>query len=194
MSIRTCLAILLACFAVWHVSRAMEPAAKDGATLDQRYAQTYLSLAETNLQRVQQINARVAHVISANVAADYAADVETAKARLAEAAAPAAGADSLAFWLRPAEASVRSAEAAWKSAVRANERKADTVDALEVQRLRLLFELAQLNVERGRQAVGKSPEVQLRWQLSLLHDDVAQLKEYVYRNPPTSRAYPLWRY
>nr|AUN37415.1 hypothetical protein [uncultured bacterium] len=193
MTVHRWLLVSLACLAVWQITGAVESAGLEDVSLDQRHASAQLALAETSLQRVRQVNARVANVISANVVAEYVGDVETAKLRVAN-VENAGGGEPFAVWLRGAEASARAAEAAWKSAVRANEQKSDTVDPLEVQRLRLLMELAQLNVERGRAIADKPRETQLQWQLGLLHDDVERLKEYVLRNPPASRAHLLWRF
>lgn len=166
--------------------------ASQAESLEVRYARLWLQLAETNLQRAQRANQRVANAVPANVVAEYRARVDVARARLES--SQAAKPDQLAFWQAGAAAAHRAAEVRYQSASAANARMANTIDPGEVERLRLRTALAELQVERGRAVAGAAPAAQLRWQLEVLFDQVDELREENLPGRPSGPVLPLWRW
>src|SRR5580704_17286646 len=77
-------------------------------TIDVRYARAQLQLAQANVQRVQQINQRLARTVPASVVAEYQRDRDVAKAQMQQAESRAAE-DPFAVWLS-------RADAIWKNA------------------------------------------------------------------------------
>lgn len=165
------------------------PAASD--SLNVRYAQAQLALAEANLKRAERANQLVSKVVPANVVSEYRQDVDVAKIRLADAQG-----DNSAFSaaVRAAEASAASAEKSWQGAVAANRTVANTIDSVDVERLRLRAEVYRLNAERGRLLVAAPRDAQLEWQVSVLSNEVDRLNEAMFRMARPQGAYPLWQY
>ncbi|MBI3462846.1 MAG: hypothetical protein HY000_07265 [Planctomycetes bacterium] len=160
--------------------------------LDVRYARAHLALAEANLARVDRANRRVANAVAGVVVVGYQEDLAVAKVRLQ--AALGESDEPSAFWLRVAEAAAKTADRNWRSAAAANQRAAGTIHELDIERLRLRAEVAQLNLERGRALADASPEDRMQWQIELVHDELQRLDEEVVRNAPGSRMFPIWRY
>jgi hypothetical protein len=173
-----------------------EPAAKRAVgekqeSLDVRYARMKLELAEANLQKVQRMNQRVPGAVPAEVIREYQQDVEVARSRL-QAAAGGGGGNPFQTWVSRAEAAARSAELEWNNALAVNRRTPGTVEAIDLERLRLRSEVARLDLERGQALLDASPEAQRQWQVGFLENEVQRLNEEVLRKPPSQRAYPLW--
>lgn len=165
---------------------------KSPRNLELEYAEAQLRLAETNLRKVQVTNERFPKTVSASVIADYGEDLAIAKAQY-DGVKKGGDDDFFAGWLRRIESSVRAAEASYNSARVANQRSPGTVDAMDVERMRLRMEIARLQLERGKLLAGSNVEQQLRWQVQVLNDEVAHLKVQTSRITPQTRLYP-WRY
>ena len=165
---------------------------KSPRNLELEYAEAQLRLAETNLRKVQVTNERFPKTVSASVIADYGEDLAIAKAQY-EGVRQGGNDDFFAGWLRRIESSVKAAEASYNSARVANQRSPGTVDAMDVDRMRLRMEIARLQLERGKLLAGSPVEQQLRWQVQVLNDEVAHLKVQTSRITPQTRLYP-WRY
>jgi hypothetical protein len=159
-------------------------------TIDVRYARAQLQLAETNLQRVQQINQRLARTVPASVVAEYQRDVDVAKAQMQQAESPAVE-DAFAVWLRQAESIWKNADTIWKNAVTINQRSRGTFENLDVERFRLRAEVTRLQLERGQLLAHAPRDVQLQWQLDLVNNEVQRLKEES-RAAPFSRFWRVW--
>lgn len=185
--------ILIALLMAGMTAAAEPQGAVSGESLEVRSARAQLRLAEANLLRMERANQRVAGTIPSEVVNEYRDDVAVAKARLERALGGSKEAQFLAS-LRNAQAGLRAVEAQWTGAQAANRRTPGAYDEMDVERLRLLAEVARLRVERGQALVGKSPEAQREWQIEYLTDEVQRLREAVFRNPPVSRVYPLWWY
>ena len=152
-----------------------------------------LQLAEANLNRVEQINKRVARAVPSSVVADYQLDVKVAKTRLEQATAGGA-AGEFQVWLQRAEAERKTAETTWKNATEVNQRVPGTYDALDVERFRLRAEVAKLQLERGQTLVDSGREAQVQWEIDLLDNQVQRLKEESSRATTIIRYYPSWRW
>jgi hypothetical protein len=172
--------------------KAIEQDAANADSLDLRYAQAHVQLAEANLARVARANQRVANAVAGVVVSAYEEDMAVAKLRLQ--AAQGEVKDPFEVWLRVAEAAAKSAERQWKASLAANSRAAGTIHPLDVDRLRLRAEVTQLNLERGRMLVEAPAEARVQWQHELLYDELQRLDEEVLRNAPGSRIFPIWRY
>ncbi len=162
------------------------------ANLELRYAKAQYKLAETSLKKLELTNQRFPKTVSASVIADYAEDLAIAKAQL-ESARQNAGADLFAGWVRRVESNLKTAEASYTSAQTANQRQPGTVDTLDLERLRLRVEISKLQLERGRMLASAPLDQKLEWQVQVLNDEVARLKEQTSRIAPQTRVYP-WRY
>lgn len=169
------------------------PGTADHENLELAYARAKLALAEANLKRVEARNQKVANAVSHNVVTAYRGDVDIARRALED--ATQADADDFGVWLRRVEIQWKAAEAVWKSAVAANQRKQGTVDPLDVERLRLRAELLRINHERGQTLRDQPRETQLAWRLGSLEDEIERLNEVVFRTTPARGSSPtIWYY
>jgi hypothetical protein len=167
-------------------------APESALTLEMKYAEAQFKLAETNLRKVELTNQRFQKTVSASVIADYAEDLAIAKAQLDS--VREGGHDVLfAGWIRRVESNMKTAEATYNSARLANQRQPGTVDVLDVERSRLRFEIARLQLEQGKLLASATVDERLRWQVQVLNDEVASLKVQTSRIAPGTRVYP-WRY
>jgi hypothetical protein len=184
-----------ACGLAATTANTSEPPRPEGTprNFDTEYAEAKLELAQANLQRAESMNQKVSNAVSANVVAEYRQDVEVAKLRLED--AKAGKPDAFAVWLRSAEKKAAAAKTAWESAVAANKRTKGTVEATDVDRLRLRSQVLRLNFERGQSLANEPREAQLEWRVSSLGDEVERLSEVVLRNAPSrSGNQPVWYY
>jgi len=167
-------------------------APESAQNLEMKYAETQYKLAETNLRKVELTNQRFQKTVSASVIADYTEDLAIAKAQLD--GVREGGPDVLfAGWLRSVESNMKTAEATYNSARLANQRQPGTVNVLDVERSRLRFEIARLQLEQGKLLASATVDERLRWQVQVLNDEVASLKVQTSRIAPGTRVYP-WRY
>lgn len=182
-------AFLLGGIAVWAVDE-QDSAKQD--SLDIRYARTHVQLAEANLARVDRANQRVANAVAGVVVSAYQEDLAVAKLRLQAALGEIN--DPFDVWLRAAEAAAKTANRQWTSSVAANRRAAGAIHELDIDRLRLRAEVAQLNLERGRALADGSPQARVQWQAELMYDELQRLNEEVIRSAPGNRIVSIWRY
>ncbi len=148
----------------------------DQNSLAVRYAKAQLRLAELTLQKAQAMNRRVPSTISAPMIALFTDEVEFAKAQL-DLAGRSGGFDPFQALLRRAELNLRNSETRLKKAVEADKLIPGTFDESDIERLRVNVELATVRLERGKSLVNAGAESKLQWQVELLNDDVARLKE-----------------
>jgi len=179
----------------WLGQPAETPAPSDTASesANVRYARAQLQLAEANLNRVEQINKRVARAVPSSVVAEYQLDVKVAKTRLEQATAGGAVGE-FQVWLQRAEAERKTAETNWKNATEVNKRVPGTYDPLDVERFRLRAEVAKLQLERGQALVDSGREAQVQWEIDLLDNQIQRLKEESSRATTIIRYYPSWRW
>ncbi len=122
------------------------------------------------------MNKKVPGTIPGDLIAQYADDVEIAKLQL-QATQRAGGADPLQEWLLRVELALRSAEHLYKNAERAENGTPGTYQPIDIERLRLAVEAAQLQVERGRSLVKASPEAKLQWVVDVMSDELLRVKK-----------------
>jgi hypothetical protein len=156
-----------------------------------RYARAQVQLAEANLNRVEQMNKKLARAVPGSVVADYQHNVQVAKTRLEQAAA-APAANDFQVWLQRADAERLAAEKTWKNASAVNSRSPGTFEPLDIERYRLRAEVAKLQLERGQTLIDASRDSQLQWEIDMLDNQVQRLKEESNRTTPYIRTYPNW--
>jgi uncharacterized protein YPO0396 len=187
---------LLMVIGYFFVGQVPEPSAPapSGApaseTVDVRYARAQLQLAQANLQRVQQINQRLARTVPASVVAEYQGDLDVAKTQMQQAESRSV-ADGFSVWLRRAESIWKNADTIWKNAVTIKQRSTGTFETLDIERFRLRAEVTRLQLERGQLLVRGPRESQLQWQLDLVNNEVQRLKEES-RTAPFARFWRVW--
>lgn len=189
------IACSLACGIAFTMAQSAEPPRPEGTPrdFDTEYAEAKLDLAKANLKRAEEMNQKVSNAVSANVVAEYRQDLEVAKLRLED--AKQGNSDVFGIWLRSAEKKATAAKTAWESAVAANKRTKGTVEATDLERLRLRSQVLRLNFERGQSLATQSREAQLEWRVSSLGDEVERLSEVVLRHAPSrSGNQPVWYY
>jgi len=187
---------LLMVIGYFFVGQVPEPSAPapSGApaseTVDVRYARAQLQLAQANLQRVQQINQRLARTVPASVVAEYQGDLDVAKTQMQQAESRSV-ADGFSVWLRRAESIWKNADTIWKNAVTIKQRSTGTFETLDIERFRLRAEVTRLQLERGQLLVRGPRESQLQWQLDLVNNEVQRLTEES-RTAPFARFWRVW--
>jgi hypothetical protein len=174
------------------ITQTPAPSHTISESVEVRYAQAQLQLAEANLNRVEQSNKRVARSVPSSVVADYQHNVQVAKTRLEQATAGRA-AGEFQVWLQRAEAERRTAETTWKNATAANVSVPGTVEPLDIERYRLRAEVAKLQLERGKTLVDSGREAQLQWEIDMLDNQVQRLKEESGQSTPFIN-FPSWRW
>lgn len=117
------------------------PSETNSESVEVRYARAQLQLAEANLNRVEQMNKRLARSVPDSVVAEYQQNVRVAKTRL-EQAVVAPAASEFQVWLQRALAERNTAEKTWKNATAVNGRSPGAFEPLDIERFRL---------RRGRQ-------------------------------------------
>lgn len=161
----------------YRAGTAAQPAkANDKDSLAVRYAQAQLRLAELTLQKAQSLNQKMANTITPAMVSVFTDDVEFAKSQL-QAVKSTGKLDSYQGLLRRAELGLRSAEQSLKKLTEADKLVPGTFDASDIERLKLNVELAKVRLERGKTLANADPQAKLQWQVELLNDDVARLKE-----------------
>ncbi len=160
---------------------ARDPAGADkanGENLDAQFAQTQIALADVNLKRALASNKKVPNTVSDETLSNYRQELEAAKARLQ---LLQQGGSDMQFkdCLRTAQSAASNAEAQWHAADNANKRLAGTIDPLDVERFRLQFELARLELQRGEALANGTAEAKLEWEVGRLHYELEQLREKV---------------
>jgi hypothetical protein len=144
-----------------------------------RYARAQLRLAELTLRKARELNRKVPLTIPNPMMAQFADDVTYAKAQL-QVAERSKGADVYGSWVERAEVTVRTAEAKLKQASEVDRAVPGTFEPIDMDRFRLGVEIAKLQLERGRSLANASPEDRMQWQLEVLGDGMARLKEQIW--------------
>lgn len=176
--------LLTVCGATFYKSGSAAPAAKgsdekEAESIAVRYARAQLRVAELTLQKALAMNKRLAGTLVSGMVSQFSDEVELSKLRL-QAAMSSSEIDPLQACLQRAELSVRTAETKLKKASETNQQVPNTVSQVDLERLRAGIEVARLRLEYGRSLVSASSESRLQWQIELLNDELARVKEQTY--------------
>jgi acyl-coenzyme A thioesterase PaaI-like protein len=168
------------CAATLYQSGSAAPAKESAAeSLDVRCARAKLRLAELTLQKAQEMNRKVAGTLTGGLIAQFADDVQLAKLQLQNATRPE-GLDAHQAYMLRAELIRHQADARLKRAKEADQRSPGVVSANELERFSLEADIAQIRVERGQSLADASPDAKLQWQVDMLNDELARVKEQTY--------------
>jgi len=144
-----------------------------------RCAQAQLRLAEVTLEKAQAMNQKVAGTLVGSMVSQLADDVDYARVRV-ESIGPNGEVDYYKTCMQRAALSMRLAQARLQRAIEANKRVPGTVSDLDLERLRLGVEIAQLRIEGGRGMANASREEKLQWQIDMLNEELALIKQKTY--------------
>ncbi len=150
------------------------PAEDQQRDLEIRYAQAYLNLMEATLGKYQEINRKEARTIGPAVI-EGIQDAVRERREQVQLAQSDDTADSQVY-VSSAQADLRLAEQAVRSALAAKARSALAVSDSELARLKAQEELAKIRVERASHLASESPLANVRYELELLREDVQELQ------------------
>ena len=141
--------------------------------LDVRYIRIRLALSQLELQRVRQINQRIPGTFTKTaleaIEQSVIIDEEQYKALTQK------GGQRIPLYIIAAEANVKAAQQALQRVLSINQQNPDTISAMEVERLRLLAELASVALEKARSIKPQNEAQFLQWQIDQLREDLYQL-------------------
>lgn len=185
-------AIFLAGFGLAYALQPQPDQDKHGQreSLDIRYAQAQVALAETNLRRLQDMNAKVKNSVSGDLIVSTTQDLAIAQLDLQ---AARAGGGDFNVWLERAAADWKYADALYQGAAAADKHVPGTINPIDLERRRLRAQVAQLQYERGESAKG-TPALEETWRLSLIASEIQTLKDEVRQTVPSTPIYPYWRW
>ncbi len=175
------LSILATCGALFYQSRSVAQApdkdaqASNKEPIEVRYARARLRQAELTLQKAQDLNKKMGGTLIGGTVSQFSDDVEFAKYQLQLAQHPEA--DSLRGIIARAELDLRMAETRLKKVIETNQRAPEVVSAADVERSRLSVEVIKLRIERGKSLADASTDAKLQWQIDVLADELARVRE-----------------
>ncbi len=159
-------------------AKQMEELDREREEINVKYAETFLRLSEVQLQKILDFNRRVPGGFSEAEVERLRRMVEVAKERLEW--VRKAGHKQSAANIFQAEATVQNAETNYNKAQSANNRVPGAVPQLEMDRLRLVAELARMSLQKARLAAEANSSVaDVQWELDQLREDVLQLRSRV---------------
>ena len=142
-------------------------------------AEANLKLAQMNLDRMKQLNQKVPGTLIAGMVDQFTEEVELAQQELEVAKKTPGGSPYLATVERMRLA-LRSAEARAKRALNTHEQAPDIVSKDDVERMRQIAVIADLQLQRGLALEKASPQQQLQWQLEVYGNEIDRVRIYAY--------------
>jgi hypothetical protein len=182
MTVRRLAAVLTVLITGVALGRAADPIRSTGELTEStsvRHAKLQLRLAELNLQKVREMNKRVPSTYITGMVAQFMADVELAKSQL-QLVQQSDEPDCFHRFLALAESDLRLAEARAKQAADANLRAPTMISRNDVERMQLVVQIAQLQLDRGKAVANGTPEAKSQWQFELLSDELRRLRQQTY--------------
>jgi hypothetical protein len=141
-----------------------------------RYARLRLRMAEVALDKAKQMNQKVPGTLPADLMSQFSQDVSVAKVQLQN-STRADGGDLLLGWIARAEMTLNDAKMKLNSATRTEQRTPGTYEPIDIERLRLSAELAQLQLDRGKSLIDASADAKLQWIVDMVDDELLRLKK-----------------
>jgi predicted outer membrane protein len=153
---------------------AREEAPSNWKSLEQRYAEASLELANARLAMAQSQNKAVAGTVSKQTMNELQSGVQVARDR-AKQLAVNQNANSFSPQITAVEGAIQTLEADYDEAIKANQLQAGAVPDVELRR-----EQAEINVAKVRLAALKmlpqqSPQARVEWEIRMLQDDIHAL-------------------
>lgn len=134
-----------------------------------QYARMLLKLAEVNMQYANRQNQRVSGTVPPAVMDDLQDDLLEAKARVQ---ALEGSSDQAQAALKGLEASSQAAKRRYQRAREANDISNGAVPEGQLERLKVLADLADLRIKRAQELSNAPHADQIQWQIDLLREDV----------------------
>jgi len=163
-------------FAVFQQNRApAQPAGAPSASeLNIRYSEIYLELAKVQLQRSLDTNKQVPGTFT-NVAIEALRQVVFVAEKQLDMFKKSNGQPVNTF-LVSAEANARACSVSYNRAKAVNQSNPGTIPAVEIERLRLTADLANINLEKAKTIGNESSQEYMQWQIDQLREEFFQLR------------------
>ncbi len=142
-------------------------------------AEANLKLAQMNFERMQQLNQKVRGTLIAGMVDQFREEVELAQQQL-DVAKKTPGGDPYLATVERMRLALRSAEARAKRALDTHEQAPDIVSKDDVERMRQIAVIADLQLQRGLALKSATPQQQLQWQLEVLGNEIDRVRIYTY--------------
>lgn len=150
-------------------------AAEKARDLDLRYSEAMLGLARLELQRAMGINRQIPGTFTKTAIEALEQSVIVCEAQV-EALKEN---KRIPLYLIAAEANAKAARQSLQRVLAINQQNPGTITPIEVERLRLTAELANLALEKARTIKPQNEAQFLQWQLDQLREDLFQLRNRV---------------
>ena len=172
--------IVVMVLAIAPVVHAQEEQKSNSIDYRLQYAKAFLAYSKVNLERAENMNARVSGTVPAALVEEYRDDVEVAE-KLLSVAQSGDATHTFSVFVRLAEASYNQATRDYERAKALRTRTRGSFSELDVERLRLRAELAKINLEEGRSLTDGPEERQSQWKMRLLYTEVMRLNGQIQR-------------
>jgi len=142
-------------------------------------AEANLKLAQMNFARMQQLNQKVRGTLIAGMVDQFREEVELAQQQL-DVAKKTPGGDPYQATVERMRLALRSAEARAKRALDTHEQAPDIVSKDDVERVRQIAVIADLQLQRGLALESATPQQQLQWQVEVFANEIDRVRIYTY--------------
>lgn len=160
-------------------SAAQEEPKYDFGKLTVQVAEAKLKLAQMNLQRMQELNNKVRGTLITGMVEQFTEEVELAEREL-KAAQGNPGGDPFNATIERMRLGLRSAEDREKRALATYEKAPDIVTKGDIERLRQVAVVADLQLQRGLALKDADSAKQLQWQLDVFASELDRVRIYTY--------------
>jgi uncharacterized membrane protein YccC len=151
----------------------------DFGQLTIQVADAKLKLAQMNLQRMQELNNKVRGTLITGMVEQFTEEVELAEREL-KAAKSNPGGDPFLAALERMRLALRSAEDREKRALATYEKAPDIVTKGDIERLRQVAVVADLQLQRGLALEGADAGKQVQWQIDVFASELDRVRVYCY--------------
>lgn len=142
-------------------------------------AEAQLKLAQMNYERMKQLNEKVRGTLIAGMVEQFAEEVELAQ-RALDTAKNNPGGDPYQATIERMKLALKEAEEREKRALKTYEQAPDIVTKDDVERMRQIVIVADLQLQRGLALKDASPHEQLQWQLDVFTGELDRVRIYTY--------------
>lgn len=142
-------------------------------------AEANLKLAQMNLDRMKQLNQKVRGTLISGMIDQFTAEVELAQQEL-DVAKSSPGGNPYQSTVERMRLALKTAEARAKRALDTHEQAPDIVSKNDVERMRQIAVIADLELQRGLSLEKASPQQQLQWQLEIYGNEIDRVRVYTY--------------
>lgn len=142
-------------------------------------AEAELKIAEMNLARMKELNAKVRGTLISGMIEQFTDEVELAKLEL-EVAQKYPGGDPYRAAIERMRLALRSAEARAKRALKMYETAPEIMTKGDVERARQSAVIADLQLQRGLALENATPQRQLQWQMDIYGSELDRVRIYSY--------------